>query len=148
MKCPSCNSLNTKVIETRGTKDFTSIKRRRECEACSFRFSTSENLVLSMPMVVKKSGQKEVFSSGKILNGLKAACFKRPVVQAQMQQIVDKTVKWISKHKTGEVSSKDIGIFVMGELKAIDKVASIRFASVHQSFNDIEEFVSTLEKNF
>lgn len=148
MKCPSCNSLNTKVIETRATKDYTSIKRRRECEACSFRFSTAENLILSLPMVVKKSGQKEVFNTAKITNGLRAACFKRPVVQLQIQQIVDKTVRWVSKRQADEVSSKDIGIFVMGELKAIDKVASIRFASVHQSFNDIEEFVSNLEKNF
>ncbi|MBY0313928.1 MAG: transcriptional regulator NrdR [Bdellovibrionales bacterium] len=148
MKCPSCNSLNTKVIETRATKDNTSIKRRRECEACSFRFSTAENLILSLPMVIKKSGSREVFNASKITNGLRAACFKRPVTAPQIQQIVDKTVRWVSKRQVDDLSSREIGIYVMNELKAIDKVASIRFASVHQSFNDIEEFVSNLEKNF
>lgn len=148
MKCPGCNSLNTKVIETRSSKDHTSIKRRRECEACGFRFSTMENLVLSMPMVIKKNKSKEIFNSAKILNGIRAASFKRPVTAAQLQQVVDRTIKWISKQQLGEIRSEDIGIFVMNALKELDPVASVRFASVHQSFNDIEEFVSNLGKNF
>ena len=148
MKCPDCNSSYTKVIETRSTKDGTGTRRRRDCPDCHFRFSTVESIVLNLPIIVKKQGLKQAFSRSKILSGLTAACQKRPVTSEQLATIADKTCQWASQLPVAEISSKDVGIFVMEQLKQLDKVASIRFASVHQSFNDIEEFVNHLERNF
>jgi len=148
MKCPSCNSSNSKVIETRTTKDQAGTRRRRECNVCQYRFSTIETLILKLPEVIKKNGQMEAFSQNKILKGLKASCIKRPVTTEQLHDIVDRTIQWLFSRKVGQVASGDIGIFVMNELKNIDKVASIRFASVHQTFSDVNEFVSHLEKTF
>ena len=148
MKCPSCNSSNSKVIETRTTKDQGGTRRRRECEVCAYRFSTMETLILKLPDVIKKNGHSEAFSQNKILKGLKACCQKRPVSPEQHLEIVDRTIQWLFSRKIDKVSSEEIGIFVLNELKSIDKVASIRFASVHQSFSDVNEFVSHLEKTF
>lgn len=148
MKCPNCNSSYTKVIETRAPKDASSTRRRRECPQCHYRFSTVESLVLSLPFVVKKNGQKQPFSRGKILAGITAACQKRPVTSDQLARLAEQTCQWASQQNTLEISSTDIGIYLMKQLKNLDKVASIRFASVHQSFSDIEEFVNHLERNF
>lgn len=148
MKCPSCNSSNSKVIETRTTKDQAGTRRRRECEMCQYRFSTLETLILKLPDVIKKNGHLEAFSQSKILKGLKASCLKRPVTVEQLHDIVDKTIQWLFSRKVNQVASAEIGLFVLNELKNIDKVASIRFASVHQTFNDVNEFVSHLEKTF
>lgn len=145
MKCPSCNSSNTKVIETRATKDDTSTRRRRECEDCQYRFSTMETIIVTLPAVLKKNGQKEAFSQAKILKGLKAACQKRPVSTEQLHGIVKRVVHWAEQLKSEDISSREIGILVLQELKNLDKVASIRFASVHQTFNDIDEFLTHLE---
>lgn len=145
MKCPSCNSSDTKVIETRASKDLLSTRRRRECEQCEFRFTTVETILINLPAVMKKNGQRETFSQAKILKGLKAACSKRPVTQEQLSQIVKGVVRWAEQLKADEISSSEIGIMVLQELKNIDKVASIRFASVHQTFNDIDEFLTHLE---
>ncbi len=145
MKCTSCNSSNTKVIETRTSKDSTSTRRRRECEECHFRFTTVETVLVQLPSVVKKNGKKEAFSHAKILKGLKASCLKRPVTQDQLTAIVKKIVRWAENLREEEISSSEIGIMVLQELKNIDKVASIRFASVHQTFNDIDEFLTHLE---
>jgi transcriptional repressor NrdR len=133
------------VIETRASKDNSSTRRRRECEECQFRFTTVESILIQLPAVVKKNGQKETFSQAKILKGLKAACSKRPVSQEQLQDIVKQIVRWAEQIKESEISSREIGIIALQELKNIDKVASIRFASVHQTFNDIDEFLSHLE---
>lgn len=145
MKCPNCNSSDTKVIETRSTKDLSGTRRRRECEKCQWRFSTLESIIISLPFVIKKNGQRETFSQGKILKGLKAACLKRPITPEQLQEIAKKVVYWAEQLRTDEVTSKQIGIMVLQELKLLDKVASIRFASVHQTFNDVDEFLSHLE---
>ena len=145
MKCPNCNSSDTKVIETRSTKDLLGTRRRRECEKCQWRFSTLEAIIVSLPSVVKKNGQREVFSQAKILKGLKAASLKRPIAADQLQDIVKKVVYWAEQLRADEVTSKQIGIMVLQELKSLDKVASIRFASVHQTFNDVDEFLSHLE---
>ena len=145
MKCPSCNSSNSKVIETRASKDNSSTRRRRECEECQFRFTTVETILLQLPSVIKKNGEKEAFSQAKILKGLKAACSKRPVTPEQLAGIVKQIVHWAEQLKESEISSREIGIIALQELKNIDKVASIRFASVHQTFNDIDEFLSHLE---
>ncbi len=145
MKCPNCNSSDTKVIETRSTKDLAGTRRRRECEKCEWRFSTLEAIIVTLPAVIKKNGQREAFSQAKILKGLKASCLKRPVTGDQLQDIVKKVVYWAEQLRAEEVTSKQIGIMVLQELKLLDKVASIRFASVHQTFNDVDEFLSHLE---
>jgi transcriptional repressor NrdR len=145
MKCPNCNSSDTKVIETRSTKDLSGTRRRRECEQCQWRFSTMESIIVTLPCVVKKNGLREAFSQAKILKGLKAACLKRPITPEQLQDIVKKIVYWAEQLRSEEISSKEIGIMVLQELKMLDKVASIRFASVHQTFNDVDEFLSHLE---
>ena len=145
MKCPSCNSSNSKVIETRASKDNLSTRRRRECEECQFRFTTVESILIQLPAVIKKNGHKETFSQAKILKGLKAACAKRPVTAEQLLDIVKQIVRWAEQIKESEISSRDIGVIALQELKNIDKVASIRFASVHQTFNDIDEFLTNLE---
>lgn len=148
MTCPNCNSPLTKVIETRSSKDGNGTRRRRRCRACDFRFSTMESLCLVLPTVIKKSGQKQVFSKDKVLSGMKFACQKRPVRPELLSDLAEKAFRWAATQPGNEVSSSDIGYFVMGHLKKLDEISSLRFASVHKSFSDLEEFVNHLEKNF
>lgn len=144
MKCPKCASHQLRVIETRSSNDNLTTRRRRECEKCEFRFSTQESVILTLPKVVKKSGRREVFSKSKILKGVQAACVKRPVTKEQFSEIVKRVVEWAEKSFAEEVSSRDIGLRVLSGLMEVDQVASVRFASVHQSFNDLNDFVSQL----
>lgn len=144
MKCPKCHSQNLRVIETRSSNDHLTTRRRRICENCQFRFSTQESVLLSLPKVRKKNGQKEVFSKSKILHGLQAACAKRPVNKEQLNQIVTRIVDWAEKSFSEEVSSCDIGLRVLSGLMEVDQVASVRFASVHQNFSNLDDFVSQL----
>jgi transcriptional repressor NrdR len=146
MKCPKCSSQQLRVIETRSSNDNLTTRRRRECEKCGFRFSTQESVILTLPKVIKKNGKKEVFSKTKILRGVQAACVKRPVSKEQLSEIVKKVVEWAEKSFADEVNSKEIGLRVLSGLMEVDQVASVRFASVHQSFNDLNEFVSQLGK--
>lgn len=144
MKCPKCASQQLRVIETRSSNDNLTTRRRRECEKCEFRFSTQESVILTLPKVVKKSGRREIFSKTKILKGVQAACVKRPVTKEQLSEIVKRVVEWAEKSFAEEVSSRDIGLRVLSGLMEVDQVASVRFASVHQSFSDLNEFVSQL----
>ncbi len=144
MKCPKCSSQQLRVIETRSSNDNLTTRRRRECEKCEFRFSTQESLILTLPKVVKKNGRREVFSKTKILKGVQASCVKRPVTKEQLSEIVRSVVDWAEKSFADEVSSRDIGLRVLSGLMEVDQVASVRFASVHQSFNDLNDFVSQL----
>lgn len=144
MKCPKCSSTQLRVVETRSTKDGLVTRRRRECEVCDFRFSTQEAVILSLPKVVKKSGKKEVFSKSKILKGVQAACVKRPVSREQLSDIVRRVIDWAETSFAEEISSRDIGLKVLSGLMEVDQVASVRFASVHQSFNNLDDFISQL----
>lgn len=144
MKCPKCASQQLRVIETRSSNDNLTTRRRRECEKCDFRFSTQESVILTLPKVVKKNGRREIFSKTKILKGVQAACVKRPVAKDQLSEIVKRVVDWAEKSFADEVSSRDIGLRVLSGLMEVDQVASVRFASVHQSFNDLNDFVSQL----
>lgn len=144
MRCPTCGHSDDRVLESREQKDGT-IRRRRECLACKFRFSTQETLLLSYPFVIKKDGRTEPFSKEKIFKGIQAACQKRPVSLQQMESLVEKVAAKVAAHVEKEVPSTEIGQFVMGELHKVDNVAYVRFASVYRNFKDVQEFVESLE---
>ncbi|MNJ98421.1 Transcriptional repressor NrdR [compost metagenome] len=144
MKCPFCGHADDRVLDTRVQKDG-SIRRRRECLECKARFSTAETIMLAYPFIVKKDGRREPFSKEKILKGLQAACQKRPVSLAQIDAVVERISSWVVNRGESEISSRLIGKKVMAELKQLDDVAYIRFASVYRTFKDVQEFVETLE---
>ena len=144
MKCPFCGHADDRVLDTRVQKDG-SIRRRRECLECKARFSTVETIMLAFPFIIKKDGRREPFSKEKILKGLQAACQKRPVSLAQIDAVVERISAWVINRGENEISSRLIGKKVMAELKQLDDVAYVRFASVYRTFKDVQEFVETLE---
>jgi transcriptional repressor NrdR len=145
MKCPSCGTTEDRVLDTREQRDGVSIRRRRECLSCKQRFTTVETLQLSFPLIVKKDGRREPFSPEKILKGIQAACQKRPISLALLESLVDRVSLWILGLNEKEVDSRQVGLKVTQELRLLDDVAYVRFASVYRSFKDIQEFVETLE---
>lgn len=144
MKCPFCGHADDRVLDTRVQKDG-SIRRRRECLECKARFSTAETIMLSFPFIIKKDGRREPFSKEKILKGLQASCQKRPVSLGQIDAVVERIAAWVVNRGENEISSRVIGKKVMAEVKQLDDVAYIRFASVYRTFKDVQEFVETLE---
>jgi transcriptional repressor NrdR len=145
MKCPFCQTLDTKVIDSRLSKDASLIRRRRECEACEKRFTTYERVEEPLPVVVKKDGRREAFDRMKIAGGIKKACEKRPVPTDVIDNVVDAVEKWAMEQGDPEINSSKIGERVMSELHKLDEVAYVRFASVYRSFKDISEFMVELE---
>jgi len=146
MKCPFCNFKNDKVLDSRESKDGNSVRRRRECLKCSKRFTTYEQVENIMPVVVKKDGRRETFDRFKILNGIKKACEKRPVSMAAMETVVQEIEKAVHNRMDKEINAKDLGDLVMVQLKKLDHVAYVRFASVYRQFKDIGEFVDEIKK--
>lgn len=145
MQCPKCKNIETKVVDSRLTDDGKAIRRRRECEKCSRRFTTFERLEMSNLMVKKKDGTFEPYSRTKLENGIWIACGKRPVTKDQIDKMVNKLEeKWSANKK--EVSSITIGNDLMDALKKLDHIAYIRFASVYRSFKDVDEFKEELTK--
>jgi transcriptional repressor NrdR len=145
MKCPYCGFTQDKVIDSRESKDADSIRRRRECERCTKRFTTYERLDEIPYMVVKKDGRREKFDRQKLLAGLLHSCQKRKVSVAQMQSIVDSAEAFVVDSPERERSTTSIGELIMQRLKEIDTVAYIRFASVYRDFKDVNEFKEELE---
>ena len=145
MKCPYCGFTQDKVIDSRESKEADSIRRRRECERCTKRFTTYERLDEIPYMVVKKDGRREKFDRQKVLSGLLHSCQKRKVSVAQMQEIVDATESFVVDSPERERSTTDIGELIMNRLRDIDTVAYIRFASVYRDFKDVNEFKEELE---
>jgi transcriptional repressor NrdR len=137
--------MEDRVLDTRIGRDGESIRRRRECLKCNGRFTTMETLLQVYPLIIKKDGRREPFSKEKVLKGIQAACQKRPVSLAQMEQIVERVAKWVLSRPEREVSAETIGQKVVKELRLLDDVAYVRFASVYQAFKDVDEFVSHLE---
>ena len=146
MKCPFCNYDGSKVIDSRPADDNTMIRRRRECEHCKKRFTTYERIENIPLIVVKKSGQREPYDRNKIYNGIIKSCEKRPVAIATIEKLVDNLERELYQIEDKEVSSIYIGERVMNELKKIDQVAYVRFASVYREFKDVETFKSELDK--
>lgn len=144
MKCPYCDYSGTKVLDSRPANENKSIRRRRECEQCSRRFTTFEMVEETPLIVIKKEGNREEFSRDKILRGLIRACEKRPVSLEQLEVIVSEVEKELRTTAQGEVESSHIGNIVMSELYPLDEVAYVRFASVYRQFKDIDMFMSEL----
>ncbi|MBM7644781.1 transcriptional repressor NrdR [Scopulibacillus daqui] len=145
MRCPNCKELGTKVLDSRPVNEGRSIRRRRECESCQYRFTTFET-VEEMPLiVVKKNDDRESFSRDKILRGLIKACEKRPVPLKRLEEIVNKVEKNLRDQGISEVKSHDIGELVMDELAQVDEVSYVRFASVYRQFKDINVFIHELK---
>ncbi len=144
MRCPFCGSNNTDVVDSREVEDRNSIRRRRECERCSKRFTTYEHIDVGNITVIKRDDTRESFDRNKILNGIMRACERRPVAREQMEALVDKIEQRIRAKGLKEVSSQRIGDLLVKELFKLDPVAYIRFASVYNNFNSPEEFRAAL----
>lgn len=140
MKCPYCHSHNTKVLDSRTTEDDTAIRRRRLCEDCGKRFSTYERYENITMMVVKKDDTREAYDPSKIINGIVKSCQKRPVSMDQIEKVVKDIEIKINHTGKKEVTTNFIGQLVMDELKDLDPVAYVRFASVYREFKDVDSF--------
>jgi transcriptional repressor NrdR len=145
MKCPFCAHLGDKVVDSRESKEGEVIRRRRECLECGKRFTSYERIDEIPYMVVKKDGTRERFERQKLIGGLLKACEKRPVTVAALEAIADRVEGALQDRPEKEISTADIGAFVMEELKTLDKVAYVRFASVYRHFRDIGEFMTELK---
>src|SRR5216117_878185 len=137
MKCPFCGHSEDKVVDSRESKEAESIRRRRECLKCEKRFTTYERIDEIPYMVVKKDGRREKFERQKVLSGVLRACEKRPVSMSKMEQIVNEVESYVIDSAERERSSSEVGGMIMEKLKALDKVAYIRFASVYRDFKDV-----------
>jgi len=146
MRCPFCNSLESKVIDSRESKKGISIRRRRECLACKRRFTTYEKIEEIPYMVVKKDGSRQPFDSQKLLRGIMKACEKRPIQISQLEEIVEEIESKLQERPEKEIGTSEIGEFVMERLKALDKVAYVRFASVYREFKDVSDFETLLKE--
>ncbi|MDW7668726.1 MAG: transcriptional regulator NrdR [Bacillota bacterium] len=146
MNCPFCEYHETKVIDTRPTDEGQKIRRRRECLSCKKRFTTYERVENIQLMVIKKDKTRESFDRNKIVNGIIKACEKRSIPLKKIEEIADKIEKTILNDMENEISSYKIGELVMQELKDIDDVAYVRFASVYREFKDINTFMDELKK--
>ncbi|MBS7307533.1 MAG: transcriptional regulator NrdR [Eubacteriales bacterium] len=146
MKCRFCQSMESKVIDTRPTDDGTAIRRRRECIVCGKRFTTYEKIEDLPVMVIKKDGSREPFDIMKVRAGVRKACEKRPVSAADIDHLVDGVEKDVNNLLEQEVDSATIGSIVMERLKKLDEVAYVRFASVYRQFTDINTFMNEIKQ--
>jgi len=145
VKCPYCGHLGDKVVDSRESKEGEVIRRRRECLNCGRRFTSYERIDEIPYMVVKKDGSRERFERQKLIAGLLKACEKRPVSVAALEGIADRVEATLQERPEKEIATAEIGSFVMQELKRLDKVAYVRFASVYRHFRDIGEFMTELK---
>ncbi|MBI5869740.1 MAG: transcriptional repressor NrdR [Actinobacteria bacterium] len=140
MKCPFCGSTEIKVVDSRDTESRDAIRRRRECLECRQRFTTYERVEETPLTVIKRAGEREVFSRSKLLNGLLRACEKRPIETGTLEKLIDEVEAELRNEFKTEVPSVEIGERTLAKLKDLDKVAYVRFASVYRKFEDVEEF--------
>ena len=145
MKCPFCNHLQDKVVDSRETKEGDTIRRRRECLACERRFTTYERIDEVPYMVVKKDGRREKFDRQKVLTGLLKACEKRPVSMAKLSELVNQVETMVSDSPDREISTISVGEFLIDNLREMDKIAYVRFASVYRDFQDEQAFFDELK---
>jgi len=146
MRCPVCNNRDTAVVDTRAAEDGLSVRRRRECEKCHYRFSTIEEMELLDIIVVKGDGHRESYMREKIENGIRRSLTKRPYLQEKFHTLIHDIERDIQKKKKREIGSKEVGEIVMKHLRGFDKVAYIRFASVYRDFKDVNTFERELGK--
>jgi transcriptional repressor NrdR len=146
MKCQFCNSVDSRVVDSRPTDDGSSIRRRRECTNCGRRFTTYEKVETIQLLVVKKDRTRELFDAGKIRSGIIHACHKRPVAAQEIDRIVAQVEQFAYNSMQQEITTQQIGEMVMEELRKLDEVAYIRFASVYRQFTDISTFMHELKR--
>lgn len=146
MICPFCGVSDNHVVDSREVRDGTETRRRRECDGCGRRFTTYERVDELPATVVKRDGRRETFDREKLLNGLLRACEKRPVARADLVAIVDAVEADLSSREVREISSQEIGNSVIEQLRRLDQVAYVRFASVYRRFEDVEEFTVLLDR--
>jgi transcriptional repressor NrdR len=145
MRCPRCSGLEDKVLQSRISQDGTSIRRRRECETCHYRYTTYEHIEEFIPVVVKKDGKREPFDPGKVVSGIRKACEKRPVSMEAVETLKDALIQDIQSKWDREVPSSYIGERIMEALHKLDPVAYVRFASVYREFADVNEFMDEIK---
>ena len=145
MKCPYCGHMGDKVVDSRESKEGEVIRRRRECLECGRRFTSKERVEEPTYMVIKKDGRREQFQRQKLVAGMLRSCEKRPVTVSSLEAIADQVERMLQDRPEKEIATDDIGAFVMTELKRLDKVAYVRFASVYRDFRDIGEFMVELK---
>jgi transcriptional repressor NrdR len=146
MRCPVCDAEDTRVIDSRANKEGREIRRRRLCEACAHRFTTYERADGVFPMVVKKDGRREAWNRDKLLRGLHKACEKRAIPVNAVERVADDVGRAACRTGENEIPSERIGELIMNELRRLDEVAYVRFASVYRSFKDIDAFMSELSE--
>ncbi|MFL6588133.1 MAG: transcriptional regulator NrdR [Luteimonas sp.] len=146
MHCPFCQHTDTRVIDSRVSEDGATIRRRRECEACGERFSTLETIELKLPTIIKGDGRREPFDARKLRLSMDRALHKRPVSEEQIEATVRAVVHHLRMTAEREVSSRRVGEFVIAELRKLDHVGFVRFASVYRSFEDVADFREELDR--
>jgi transcriptional repressor NrdR len=146
MRCPKCGGQDDKVIDSRASREGATIRRRRECIACAFRFTTYEEVEHEGLMVLKRDGRREEFSKDKLMSGIKKACQKRPISPKVIEDLVEKIVTEVTDKYEREVPGEVIGKLVMDALRQIDEVAYVRFASVYRRFQEATDFVHEVKK--
>ena len=146
MRCPYCNQDNTRVVDSRPVEDTNSIRRRRLCDSCGRRFTTYEKVETIPLTVIKKNLNREQYSRTKLMDGIRRACYKRPIPSEKLEEMMDSIEGDIFKTEEMEISSTKIGEIVMNHLKDLDSVAYVRFASVYREFKDVSTFMDELKK--
>ena len=146
MRCPYCGSDDTRVTDSRPVEETNSIRRRRQCDQCGKRFTTYEKIEAIPLVVIKKDSTRQQYDRNKIESGVMRACYKRPVPIDQIESMIDRVEADIYGRRTSEVSSSEIGEMIMVQLKDLDPVAYVRFASVYREFKDVETFMAELKE--
>lgn len=146
MRCPYCNQDNTRVVDSRPVEETNSIRRRRLCDSCGRRFTTYENVETIPLTVIKKNLNREPYDRNKLINGVRRACYKRPIASDKLEAMIDAIEGDIFNTEDKEISSTKIGEIVMSHLKDLDSVAYVRFASVYREFKDVSTFMDELKK--
>ncbi len=146
MRCPQCDKLGARVLDSRPLRQGKAIRRRRECEHCGFRYTTYEQIENRLPVVVKHDGRREAFDRRKLLTGLEQACTKLPIPRARLEEICDEIEDAISDLGVDEVTSRQIGESVMDRLRRLHPVAYVRFASVYRRFEDAGQFRDEVDR--
>ena len=145
MQCPSCQNTDSRVLESRAAEGGRSVRRRRECLNCEFRFTTYERVEMVPITVIKRNGHREIFNRSKLLHGLSRACEKTELTPSKLEAIVDELELSLQQSNSREITSSEIGELVLDHLKELSEVAYVRFASVYRHFRSVSDFVSTLE---
>lgn len=147
MKCPNCGKEEDRVLDTRAAHDGDAIRRRRECSSCNYRYTTYEYIERTPIAVIKRDGGNEPFDRNKLITGISLASAKRPITRTQIEKVVNDIEITLADDYKSEITSKDLGEMVLARLAKIDQVAYVRFASVYRAFENVEQFISEIEKS-